>query len=142
MIDLEWAKQLCGGRVTEGGRVRVGYRFDHDDPGGKKTNYITCVVGQIDENIVFAREPPVFPSDPHSEYHLDKSQPPQSSSVGQAQPEFDEDDPEYIKRRDQYLVQYMAGVAGVMAKKDMQSKKRGPEDDSRYHPARRPRTRE
>ena len=120
-----------------GGRAEVRYRFDEDDPDGTKIYQMTCVVGiEKDENIVFSGKPPGFPySDVQSGYPVGNSVS-QKSSVGQAK--FDEDDPEYKERRGEYAVQMMADMAGVWAKKDMQNKRRAPEDDDgRHHPARR-----
>lgn len=138
IIDLESAKELCGNWVEGGELVRVGCRFDHDDPDGTRTKQIKCVVGQIPaENVIFCREPPGFPrSDSHSEAPLGSSVP---RNPSEGQDEFDQDELE--ERSTRIAAQMVARVAPMIARDGMRNRKRPPEDDDgRHPPARRMRT--
>lgn len=141
IIDLEYAKTLCGDRVAEGQRVLVSYRFEPDDPDGTNTMQIRCVVGTTgagEANVIFAGEPPGFPRPDNLAGSASGNAAPRKSSTGQA----DSDQDEFQERYTERMAQLGAAMAKVMAKEDLRNKRRRTEDDDdgSNHPARRTRT--
>ncbi|KAJ0107645.1 hypothetical protein J7T55_007837 [Diaporthe amygdali] len=131
IIDVEYAKRLCGDQAVEGERVLVSYRFTHDDPDGRNTKKIYCVVGRLSaENVIFARE---FLDSARSDFHSQSplgNSPSRRSSMGQV--EFTQDE---LKETEAEIA---ARLVNAMAIEELRKRKRVHEhDDDRHHPARR-----